>query len=98
GFQDVFVQPAAYDGGTSLGAAAHVCHQVLGFPRSYVMEHASLGPEFDESSCMKAALDGGLEPTPLPEAELVERTAGALAEGKIVGWFQGRMEFGPRAL
>jgi carbamoyltransferase len=62
------------------------------------MEHASLGPEFDESTCRKAARDGGLEPIALPETELVERTAEALADGKIVGWFQGRMEFGPRAL
>jgi carbamoyltransferase len=98
GFDELFVQPAAYDGGTSLGAAAHVYHHVLGFPRSYVMDHAYLGPEFDEARCRRALEEGGLTYLPLDDDELIERTAGALAEGRIVGWFQGRMEFGPRAL
>jgi carbamoyltransferase len=98
GFQELFVQPAAYDGGTSLGAAAHVYHHVLGFPRSHVMDHVYLGPEFDEISYAKALKAGGLEPHRLDDIELAERAAADLAEGKIVGWFQGRMEFGPRAL
>ncbi len=98
GFHDVFVQPAAYDGGTSLGAAAYVYHHVLGRPRSYVMDHAYLGPEFDDAACRTALDAAGLDYEALDDHELVARTAGALARGAIVGWFQGRMEFGPRAL
>jgi carbamoyltransferase len=98
GFRDVYVQPAAYDGGTSLGAAAYVFHHVLGQPRHFVMDHAYLGPEFSEAACRSALKGAGLDHHRLERDELVRRTAAALAEGKIVGWFQGRMEFGPRAL
>ena len=98
GFRDLFIQPAAYDGGTSLGAAAYVYHHRLGFPRRHVMDNVYLGPAFDEASC-RHALDGaGLAFRRMEEHDLVERTAAVLAEGSIVGWFQGRMEFGPRAL
>lgn len=98
GFRDVFVQPAAHDGGTSYGAAAYVHHHVLGGARRYVMDHAYLGPSFDEAECRRALRAGGVAFERLPQARLVERTADALAQGKVVGWFQGRMEFGPRAL
>jgi carbamoyltransferase len=97
-FRDVYVQPAAHDGGTSVGAAYHVWHQELGRPRDFTMDHAYWGPGFDDAT-MRAALDAsGTRFEELPETTLLERTAGALAEGKVVGWFQGRMEFGPRAL
>jgi carbamoyltransferase len=97
-FDRVFIQPAAYDGGTSLGAAAYVYHHRLGQPRAFVMDHAYLGPSFDEPRS-STALDGaGVSHQRLAEHELVERTAAALEAGKVVGWFQGRMEFGPRAL
>jgi carbamoyltransferase len=98
GFDQLYIQPAAYDGGTSLGAAAYVHHHVLGHPRGFVMEHAYLGPSFDEAECRRALEAEGLAYRRLADGELVDRTAAALAEGKIVGWFQGRMEFGPRAL
>jgi carbamoyltransferase len=62
------------------------------------MDHAYLGPEFDEASCRRALDGAGLDYRRLDDDHLVELTAEALAEGKIVGWFQGRMEFGPRAL
>jgi len=98
GFRDVYIQPAAYDGGTSIGAAYYVHHQLLGKPRAYVMDHAYLGPEFDESSCRRALDSAGVPHRRLEDGQLVDAAAGALAEGKILGWFQGRMEFGPRAL
>ncbi len=98
GFRDVFVQPAAHDGGTSLGAAAYVYHHVLGNPRRYVMDHAYLGPEFGEAAC-RAALDAaGLPHRRLDDRDLVELCAAALEDGAVLGWFQGRSEFGPRAL
>ncbi len=97
-FRQVYIQPAAHDGGTSVGAAYHVWLQELGNPRDFVMDHAYWGPGFDDAHA-KAALDGasvGYES--LTQRELSDRTAEAIADGKVVGWFQGRMEFGPRAL
>jgi carbamoyltransferase len=97
-FRRVYIQPAAYDGGTSVGAAYHVWHQVLGRPRGFVMDHAYWGPEFADTR-LKQALEGaGVAHAELPEPEILSQTADALADGKVVGWYQGRMEFGPRAL
>ncbi len=98
GFSDLYIQPAAYDGGTSLGAAAYVLHHVLGEPRRTVMDHAYFGPEFAEIDCRRALEEAGLASERLDDTDLVKRTAAALADGAIVGWFQGRLEFGPRAL
>ncbi|HEY1330103.1 MAG TPA: carbamoyltransferase C-terminal domain-containing protein [Actinomycetota bacterium] len=96
--RELYIQPAANDAGTSVGAAYHVYHHVLGAPRGFVMDHAYYGPEFDETAC-RAALDGaGLSYRRLDDADLFRTTAKSLADGKVVGWFQGRMEFGPRAL
>jgi carbamoyltransferase len=97
-FKRLYVQPAAHDGGTSLGSAYYVHNQLLKGPRRYVMDHAYLGPEFSPTECRRA-LDQADTENCLPSAhDLVDKTAEALAAGKIVGWFQGRMEFGPRAL
>ena len=97
-FEDVYVQPAAHDAGTSIGAALYVWHQVLNRPRSYVMRHVYYGPEYEENQ-IRAELDGaGVKYQRLEERELIQRTARLIADGNIVGWFQGRMEFGPRAL
>jgi carbamoyltransferase len=98
GFSDVFVQPAAHDGGTSFGAAAYVHHHVLGGVRKYVMDHAYLGPSFDEPAGRRALEAAGVAYRRVDDPDVVARTADALSQGKIVGWFQGRMEFGPRAL
>jgi carbamoyltransferase len=98
GFTNVFIQPAAYDGGTSLGAAYYVYHQALGHPRHHAMDDAYLGPSFDERGCRRALEAGGLRFRRLGDDALVAQTARALADGRVVGWFQGRMEFGPRAL
>jgi len=97
-FRDVFVQPAAHDAGTSIGAALYVWHQKLGRPRSYVMRHVCYGPEYGDSEIRRALDDAGVIYLRLPEEELLDRVAREIAGGKIVGWFQGRMEFGPRAL
>jgi carbamoyltransferase len=97
-FRDVYVQPAAHDAGTSIGAALYVHHQILRQPRSYVMRHVYYGTEFDDSAISRSLRDAGAVYHRLPETELLRRTAQAIADGNIVGWFQGRMEFGPRAL
>lgn len=98
GFKSVFVQPAASDAGTSAGAALYVAHQLLGAPRTAEMDHVYLGPSFTVEQCEHALESAGLSYQRLDEEELCRRTAALIAEGKIVGWFQGRMEFGPRAL
>ena len=105
-FKDVYVQSAPGDAGGAIGAAYAVWHQVLGKPRGFEMRHAYWGPEFStdeiaallerrktdlqEQACTVARIDD--------EQALCRRTAQAISEGMVIGWFQGRMEWGPRAL
>jgi carbamoyltransferase len=97
-FTDLYIQPAAYDGGTSVGAAYFVHHQKLEAPRGFEMDHAYWGPEYSDER-MRAALDAvGLVGKELPTEEVIANTADALADGAVVGWYQGRLELGPRAL
>jgi carbamoyltransferase len=97
-FEEVYVQPAAGDSGIAVGAAYYVWHQELGKPRGYVMDHAYTGPEYDDAEYEQAIRAAGLEPRRLADDELFAHVAERIAEGEVVGWFQGRMEFGPRAL
>jgi carbamoyltransferase len=124
GVEDVYIQAAAGDAGTALGAALWVQHAVLGAPRGFVMEHCYWGPAFDAAAIRAALADGvpgsggrdgvwgevriatvsgggdggdgggGGE----REDRLAAETAEAIARGEVVGWFQGRSEWGPRAL
>ncbi len=99
GFKDIFIQPAAGDSGGALGTAFYIYNCVLNNPRTFEMKHALWGPSFDDQQ-IKAVLDQAeaTYETIENEEELLERTAKLIADGKVVGWFQGRMEFGPRAL
>jgi carbamoyltransferase len=97
-FGGVFVQPAAGDSGTAIGAAYWVWNQHLGKPREFVMEHASTGPEYSDDECASAVGAAGLAAAHLADDELFPEVARRIADGEVVGWFQGRMEFGPRAL
>jgi carbamoyltransferase len=102
-FERVYVQPAAGDAGLSVGAAFAVNHQVLGRPREFVMDHAGWGPQFSPQEIRAAVENAGaasddLEIAELEEAALLQSTARHIAAGKVVGWFQGRVEWGPRAL
>jgi carbamoyltransferase len=104
-FRRVYVQSAAGDAGGAIGAAFALWHQVGG-ARSFVMDHAYWGPQFSSGDIQ--ALMAARQPeidaagcsveNVADEAELCRRAAAAIAEGKVVGWFQGRMEWGPRAL
>jgi len=99
----VYVQPAAGDAGLSVGAAFAVNHQVLGRPREFVMDHAAWGPEFSRPDIVRAidtfhGLGDDASIADVDEETLLETTAKHIANGKIVGWFQGRVEWGPRAL
>ena len=97
-FREVYVQPAAGDSGTAVGAAFHVLHQGLGAPRSFVMDHAYNGPQYTDEEYAAALDAAGLSFTRLDDDELFPLVAERIAAGDVVGWFQGRMEFGPRAL
>jgi carbamoyltransferase len=97
-FEDVFVQPAAGDSGIAVGAAYHVWNQELGRPRGFVMEHAYAGPAYTDEAYAAALAAAGLEGERVDDETLFSEVAGRLAAGDVVGWFQGRMEFGPRAL
>ena len=102
-FERVWVQPAAGDAGGALGAALAAYHLFLGQPRQVnstgdAMSGAYLGPEYSQAEIERRLCAAGAKFAVLGESELIEATAAALAEEKAVGWFQGRMEFGPRAL
>ena len=100
GFNRLFVQPAAGNAGCSIGAALYVWHEEMGnAERIYSMEHAFLGPQFDEEE-IKSVLDNCKISYEyfLTEDKLIAEMARLLAQGRITGWFRGAMEFGPRAL
>ena len=95
-FRDIFIQPAAGDSGTAIGAALLLNHQKLNRPRQ-IQKTAFLGPEYDNEACLKAIQDAGL-PYRVAGEDIYSFTAEKLMQNKIIAWFQGRMEFGPRAL
>ena len=108
-FDDLWIQPAAGDAGGALGAALLASHRLLGAPRraggsaqtgrcADAMRGALLGPEFSAEEIATVLDEAGARYERLGDEELLETAATALAEGKALGWFQGRMEFGPRAL
>src|SRR5262245_48822694 len=104
-FRRVYVQAAAGDAGGAIGSAFAVWHK-LGGQRGFVMDHAYWGPEFDEAEIARlltthradVVAAGCTTEEISDEATLCQRAAAAIANGKVVGWFQGRMEWGPRAL
>ncbi len=97
-FTDIYIQPAANDAGTALGVCYYIYHHVLGRPRRYVMDRAYTGPEFDRDGIARALDRAGLAAESLDADEVARRAARLVADGSVVGWFQGRMEWGPRAL
>lgn len=97
-FEELYVQPAAGDSGTAVGAAYYVWNQVLGKPRGFVMDHAYTGPEYGDAEIRAALAEAGLRAERLDDDDLFAEVADRIAAGDVVGWFQGRMEFGPRAL
>src|SRR6516164_2942278 len=102
-FRNVWVQPAAGDAGGAIGAAlaVHYIHegQKRALPNSIDgMQGAYLGPEFDQSDIERRLTAVGARFSTVPRDNMLDTTAEALADGEAIGWFQGRMEFGPRAL
>lgn len=97
-FEDIYIHPAAGDAGNALGAAYYVYNVVLRQPRGFVMEHAYTGPQYDNAAVKAALDDAGLAYTELDDEELTQQAAAIVAGGKVLGWFQDRLEWGPRAL
>ena len=96
-FRNIWVQPAASDSGCSLGIPFHIWHELLGHPRRFVMEHAYWGPEYSDADMQR-----GHSIATVSKARRVDdverQTAKLLSDGHVIGWYQGRMEWGPRAL
>jgi carbamoyltransferase len=101
-FEEIWIQPAAGDAGGALGAALFVWHQVLGQPRAAngrdQMQGARLGPAYSDAEIAGYLGRVGAVSEELSDSELVDRVARLMSEEKVIGWFHGRMEFGPRAL
>ena len=101
-FENIWIQPAAGDAGGAVGAALAACHLFKGQPRKTHavdgMSGSFLGPSFAQADIERRLTAAGARFTAPSEAEMIEATAQALAAQKAVGWFQGRMEFGPRSL
>jgi carbamoyltransferase len=97
-FRRTYIQPAAGDEGLAIGAALHTYHSVLQQPRRHQLKNSYLGPEFSDSRIESSLRKAGLDYRKLGRAPLLEAVAEQIAGGNVIGWFQGRMEWGPRAL
>jgi carbamoyltransferase len=97
-YKDICIHPAAGDAGTALGVCYYIWHQVLGQPRNFVMQHAYTGPRFTNGAIQSELKRNSLDYKVLSENEMVKRAAEIVANGQVLGWFQDRMEWGPRAL
>ena len=97
-FSDIYIHPAAGDAGTALGVCYFIYHDVLGQSRAYVMNGAYTGPQFANGHIETVLKQHGVSYEALDQQTLLERAADVLARGDVLGWFQGRMEWGPRAL
>jgi len=102
-FDDLWIQPASGDAGGALGAALFVWYQYLGNKRisdskKDAQQGSLLGPEFDNQFILNYLKKNNIAYIELSQEEIIEKTADLIAEQKVIGWFQGRMEFGPRAL
>ncbi len=98
-FKSLFIQPAAGDGGTSVGAAAFTYFSILKKKREYVLNDAYLGPGYTNEEIEKFLKEKEITYTPFKDKkDLTKKVAKLIYENQVIGWFQGRMEFGPRAL
>src|SRR5271167_772373 len=97
-FRRTWIQPAAGDEGLAIGAALHTYHAVLNHPHRFVMKNSYLGPEFSNARIESDLRKAGLRYRKLEREPLLDFVAQNIATGNVVGWFQGRMEWGPRAL
>ena len=97
-FKEIFIQPAAGDAGGAVGVAFYIYNTLLGNHRTYIMKNAFLGPEYSDDEIATYFDMIGIEYKQFDKPTLLQETARLVAGQNIIGWFQGRMEFGPRAL
>jgi len=98
-FDEIYIHPAAGDGGGAIGAALYGYHTLLGKPRKFVMEHAYWGKEYSEQAIAEFLDDENITyEKVVDDKKLIEKAVDFLVDGKVIGWFQGRFEWGPRAL
>jgi len=97
-FRRTYIQPAAGDEGLAIGAALHTYYSVLKQPRRHELKHSYLGPEFSDSRIQSALQNASLQYRKMDRGALLDEVAEQIAAGNVIGWFQGRMEWGPRAL
>jgi carbamoyltransferase len=98
-FEDIYIQPAAGDGGASTGAALYAYHAILGKPRNFVMEHAYWGQEHSPADTEEFLKENNISYELVEDDQkLIERVVDSIQNGKVIGWHQGRFEWGPRAL
>lgn len=97
-FRDTWIQPAAGDEGLAIGAALYTCCSTLRQPRRYIMKDSYLGPEFSSSRIESDLKTANLRYQRMESEPLLDAVATQVAAGNVVGWFQGKMEWGPRAL
>jgi carbamoyltransferase len=98
-FEEIFIQPAAGDSGGALGAALYAYHVMLGQPRKFVQEHNFWGAEYGDDTIRQAIADKGMRYEYVDdEAKLTQQAVADILAGKVIAWYQGRFEWGPRAL
>ena len=97
-FKNIFIQPAAGDAGGAIGVAKYIYHTLLGNARDSELSHVYLGPSFSSGEIESYLNEIGAQYQKLEREELLRTVARLIADQNVVGWFQGRMEFGPRAL
>jgi len=97
-FEHIYIQPAAGDAGGAIGVASYIYHTLLKNERTFSMSHAYTGPGYEDAAIREFLVGNEIPFRELPREELLRETAKLIAAQAVVGWFQGRMEFGPRAL
>ncbi len=97
-FENIFIQPASSDAGGSLGAAYYVYNHLYNNPREYQMNDVYLGPSFSNEFIKKFLQDNDINYEELDDKKITKKTAKLISKNNVIGWFQGRLEFGPRAL
>jgi carbamoyltransferase len=98
-FDEIYIQPAAGDSGAAVGAALWAYNSLLGKPRTFVMKHAYWGKSYSDAEISSFLAENNIQHRRIEnDSELLDETVERLTNGKVVGWYQGRFEWGPRAL
>lgn len=98
-FKRIWIQPNSSDGGTSMGVASYIYHSILGWERNFELKHGYFGPDFSEEKVRSFLEENKIRYSEFKDRkELVKKTAILIHKNNVIGWFQGRMEWGPRAL